>query len=434
MTARHVDSNPQLAWTAHRFDAAQPWNLRWAGHLYRRAASGASWPELQRALADGPQTAVERLVHPPTDAALAFDREYDRYESIADAAEDGGVLCGWWLRRMAFSPHPLRERMTLFWVDFFAPRVVGAYGPKMMASLVRLLRREALGDFRELLAAAMREAAVVAAASGEESRRPGDGGSLARRLFDRYTLGPGAATAAAVRDASRALAGRNVQDGKYRDAAPDAAAADKAIAAAIARPETARNVVKRLYRALVSETETPAEELIAPLAESFAKDYSISGLVATMLRSQRFFSAAAYRQRIKSPVELAVGLIRAFEQLAPTMPLAFALAGMGQDLVRLPGPSGWEGGLTWIHQAALIQRHNLAWTMLDESGPYGGKLDPEAVARRHRPGEPASRFLLDLLLQGDLDPNLIARFERSDGRPVRQIARAIAALPEYQLA
>ena len=434
MTARDADNHPQRAWAAHRPDAGQPWSLRWAGHLCRRAALGASWPELQKTLTDGPQTAVERLVRAPTDAALAFDREYDRYESIADAASDGGVFCGWWLRRMAFSPHPLRERMTLFWVDFLAPRVVGSYGSKMMASLVRVLRQQALGNFRELLPAAMKEAAVVAAASGEESRRPGDGEPLARRLFERYTLGPGAATAAEVHEAGRAFAGRSVQDGKYRDAASDAAAADKAIAAALARPETARNVVKRLYRAMISESESPAEELLAPLAETFAKDYDIARLVETMLRSQRFFSAAAYRQRIKSPVELAVGLIRAFERLVPTMPLGVALAAMGQDLMRLPGPSGWEGGPTWIHQAALVQRHNLAWALLAESGPYGGKLDPEAVARRHRPGDPPTRFLLDLLVQGDLEPSLIERFERGGGRQVRQVAHAIATLPEYQLA
>ena len=42
--------DPQWAWQRWRPSAEAPWDLKRAGHLYRRAAFGASWSELQTAL------------------------------------------------------------------------------------------------------------------------------------------------------------------------------------------------------------------------------------------------------------------------------------------------------------------------------------------------------------------------------------------------
>ena len=49
------------AWEPYRPTAADPWDLRKVGHLYRRAAFGGSWPELQAAVAAGPDAALDRL-------------------------------------------------------------------------------------------------------------------------------------------------------------------------------------------------------------------------------------------------------------------------------------------------------------------------------------------------------------------------------------
>ena len=56
--------DPRWAWAAYEPDADRPWNLARAGHLYRRAAFGASWEQLQQALSDGPQRTVDRLLQP----------------------------------------------------------------------------------------------------------------------------------------------------------------------------------------------------------------------------------------------------------------------------------------------------------------------------------------------------------------------------------
>jgi hypothetical protein len=54
--------DPRWAWEAYRPTAANPWDLRKAGHLYRRAAFGATWDELQTVVNDGPEKAVEKLL------------------------------------------------------------------------------------------------------------------------------------------------------------------------------------------------------------------------------------------------------------------------------------------------------------------------------------------------------------------------------------
>jgi hypothetical protein len=60
-------TDPAWAWAAYQPDARWPWNLAQAGHLYRRAAFGAGWDQLQQALSDGPQRAVSKLLKPQAD-------------------------------------------------------------------------------------------------------------------------------------------------------------------------------------------------------------------------------------------------------------------------------------------------------------------------------------------------------------------------------
>jgi hypothetical protein len=100
--------DPGWAWAPYQPDAARPWNLRWAGHLLRRAGFGADWARLQQALADGPQRTVDKLLRPEADVA-AFNLAYDEHETAAIDPGSGSSegLCQWWLRRMILSPQPL---------------------------------------------------------------------------------------------------------------------------------------------------------------------------------------------------------------------------------------------------------------------------------------------------------------------------------------
>ena len=166
-------------------------------------------------------------------------------------------------------------------------------------------------------------------------------------------------------------------------------------------------------------------------------------LVETMLRSNLFFSAAAYRRRIKSPAEFAIGIVKPLEETISTTQLANDLADLGQNLYNPPTIKGWAGGKHWINSTAIVARQNLASALLRGSGPYGNKLNPRAVAQRHGCATPESarRFLLDLFLQGDPGPVVYDALSkpprrRDDdlGGRTRYLAHVIVTLPEFHLA
>src|SRR5262245_40665250 len=109
--------DPRWAWAPYKPNGDNPWDLRKAGHLYRRAAFGANWSELHAALHDGPERAISRLMQGESPS-----KDYTGTASLLDsnARKDIGQARGWWLLRMLEGPHPLREKLTLFWHNHFA--------------------------------------------------------------------------------------------------------------------------------------------------------------------------------------------------------------------------------------------------------------------------------------------------------------------------
>src|SRR5579884_2147159 len=142
--------DPRWAWQPYRPTAQEPWDLRKVGHLYRRAAFGASWAELQAGLAAGPDDAVTRLLEGGP-GAEQFDRETtERVPSIA-RGNNGPQARAWWLYRILYTPHPLREKLTLFWHNHFATSNSNVNNAAFMLGQYRLMYNHALGSFRTLL-------------------------------------------------------------------------------------------------------------------------------------------------------------------------------------------------------------------------------------------------------------------------------------------
>src|SRR5262245_59703757 len=129
--------DPKEAWAPWKPSADDPWNLRWAAHLYRRAAFGApafapgasAWEGLHRAVRQGLEATFDELFtggpgladHDRLIDNLAPGRKRDRFLRTEPSLAD---LQAWWLHRMTTTPHPLREKMTLFWHNHFATSLV----------------------------------------------------------------------------------------------------------------------------------------------------------------------------------------------------------------------------------------------------------------------------------------------------------------------
>lgn len=442
--------DPRVAWAAYEPNGDRPWNLALAGHLYRRAAFGASWGRLQQALSDGPQRTIDKLVRPAGDIA-GFNQTHDDYEAATDSIEQ---LRAWWLRRMIQSPHPLQEKMTLFWHGHFATNAEKVKSGRLMREHVALLRSQALGSFAILLEGISKDPAMLLWMGAETSRKARPNENLARTIMEHFTLGADNCSESDIREASRAFTGWLVLRSKLRYISREHDSGTKQILGQqgnftrddvlriiLEQPATSHRIIRKLYRWLISETQQPDDALIEPLAKSFAKDYDVSKLVETMLRSNLFFSAAAYRRRIKCPTEFAIGIVKALENTVSTTQLAKDIADIGQNLYHPPTVNGWAGGQHWIDSAAIVGRQNLTWAMLRGTDPYGKKLNPLAVAQRHGYSEfeSASRFVLDLFLQGDVDEGVYDKLtqiaqEGNLEKRMRCFAHAAATLPEFHLA
>ena len=446
--------DPKRAWAAYEPAPERPWNLARAAHLLRRAGFGATWDELQRALKAGPQRTVDGLLQPAADVA-AFNRTFDHNEAAVSASGSAEPLRAWWLRRMIETPQPLLEKMTLFWHDYFATSAAQVPRGAAMRQHVQLLRANALGQFPTLLRAVCRDPATLLSLGAGANRKARPNEQLARQLLDRYTVGPGNYSPEDVRQAARALTGwvvlrsqlryfpRDHDDGTKTVLGHTGEFTDADVVSITAQhPATARTVVRRLYRWFVSETDAPDDALLTPLANAFARNFDVARLVGTILKSNLFYSPAAYQRRIKRPVEFALALVRGLEGSIATIPLAGHLADLGENLFYPPTSGGWEAGRHWINRATLIRRTNLATALLAPAGPYDGRLDPAATAQRHGYADPgaAEKFLLDLFLQPQPGAGIAEQLRklapRQGDRPhhLRQFADMVVTLPEFHLA
>jgi uncharacterized protein (DUF1800 family) len=407
-------------WAPYVPDADAPWNLRRIVHLHRRAGFAATWDELQRDLKDGPEASITRLLEgkarcrgvPGNFAAFA-----DRLADLALAAPEPNRLKGWWVYRMLFGPDPLTERLTLMWHDHFATGNLKVNDLALMRRQNETFRSLGRAPFGRLLHAMLRDPALLVWLDAPENTKGHPNENLARELMELFTLGIGPYSEDDVKQAARALTGWKLVDDEARFVPIRHDAGTKTIlgrtgafdADGLARlllehPATARRLAWRLCHEFFGEGAVD-DGAIGAMAEGLrARDLDIGWGVATVLRSRRFFEPADLGRRVSSPIEYAVGAVRALEMFDPspsTPVLADWCGRLGQDLFDPPNVGGWPGGRAWITTRSAIGRANLAAALIGgESVGLSTPFDPIATAARHGRGADP-RFYARLLLGAD---------------------------------
>lgn len=448
------------AWSEYKPSPDNPWTLRQVGHLYRRAAFGATYDELQAGLVDGPKKAIDKLLQGGPDGP-AFPDSIKR-------GNVGAHLPAWWLKRLLETKHPLKEKLTLFWHNHFATSNAKVNNAGFMIGLYELMYKHSLGNYAELLRDISRDPAMLVWLDGATSPKAVPNENYAREIMELFSLGIGHYTEQDIRQAARAFTGWRVRDGKAVFESNEYDAGEKTVLGKSGKFRDT-DIVKlcldqeacpmfiagKLYRYLVSESEPPAPELLKPLAEQFrAGGFDFGKLVATVLRSNLFFSDHAYRQRVKSPVDFAVGTVHALEGNVSALALAQSLEDLGQRLFYPPSVKGWDGGPAWLNGQTLLSRQNLMLALTStEDDRYRRRCDPATVVRKYAKNGDTSAvgFLLTLLLQDDVPADTHGRLndylraarsrkwpayrpesERAD-QPIRAVCHLVLTLPEYQL-
>jgi uncharacterized protein (DUF1800 family) len=464
--ATNID--PRWAWEPYQPTSQAPWDVKKAGHLYRRAGFGATTEELEAAVKLGPDKAIDQLLKGGS-GLEEFEKETAPLAQSTARANNGPQLRAWWLYRMIYSPHPLREKLTLFWHNHFATSNAKVNNAGFMLGQYQLMYRHALGSYRSLVMDMGKDPAMLVWLDTRGSKKGAPNENYARELMELFSLGVGNYTETDIREAARAFTGWEIQGGKAAFNENQHDATDKTVLGqkgnwngdditriCLEQKVCASFICRKLYRFLVSDTQPPAPELIEPLAEQFRKsDYDFGSLVKTMLRSNLFFAPTTYRSSIKSPVDFALGIARALEGRIGTVALAQALESLGQNVFFPPSVKGWDGGQAWLNGQTLLYRQNLALAMTStEDARFGRRTDPAALARKHgkKSDDEVVDFFLRLFLQGDVAADSRAKLvdymqqARKRGVPVywteedaadhrvRAVCHLVLTLPEFQLA
>jgi len=467
--------DPRWAWERYRPGRDNPWDLRKVGHLFRRTGFGATNAELDAALRDGPDWAIDMVLQ-GRPGQMEFERATAGLAQSIGQANNGIQATAWWMYRMLYTPHPLREKLTYFWHNHFATSNRKVNNARYMLGQYELTRRHAQGNFRSLLQEISHDPAMMVWLDTVQSRRQMPNENYARELMELFSLGitnlrrPGQRnyTEEDIREAARAFTGWQIDNGRavFREEQHDPTEktvlgqrgrwrADDIVRICLEREAAPYFIANKLFRFLVSETVPATPELLEPLASAFRQsDYDFGAMVERVLRSNLFFSPLVYRTRVKTPVDYALGILRGLEGRQGTIALATALEGLGQRLFYPPSVAGWEGGRAWLNAQTLLFRQNLALALTStEDTRFGRRCDPAVLARQHHRQSDTELvdFFLRLFLQGDVPTGtrerLLAYGRQTRGQSVpvywtsadaadqrvRALCYLVLTLPEFQL-
>ncbi|MCA9221811.1 MAG: DUF1800 domain-containing protein [Planctomycetales bacterium] len=448
--------DPAWAWSPYQPSAEQPWDRRRAAHLFRRAGFGATAAELVEAVSIEPAVVVEQLVGSASDSGTErSDPASDALARAVLATGDPHQLGAWWAYAMLGTPTPLVEKMTLFWHGHFATSAEKVTDAELMFRQNRLLRQHALGDFAALTHAVARDPAMLIYLDSATNRKAHPNENFARELMELFCLGEGNYTERDIQELARCFTGWEIRQRSFRFNRYQHDAGDKsilgrtgpfpdseAVDVVLDQPAATQFIVGKLFRFFVADEPAPTAALLQPLADDLREhNWDVRVVVRRMLGSQLFFSDIVRGRKVRSPVDLILGLLRPLQGSTNTYQVAEDLERLGQGLFFPPNVKGWDGGRTWINSASLLDRSNAVGSLLRSSKTrFGGENLGEYLSRDNASPAATLNQLAELLLAVPLHEATQARllnlYERSNkDRNQRWIEtlHALATLPEFQL-
>ena len=471
-------------------------DLQLMAHLMRRAGFGASREELDALVEQGYDATVESLMD--TDDPNSMDLDLIRRYHPDHMGMMGNNIGSHWMYRMISTDAPLREKTALFWHGIFATGYSKLANGKVLHDQIRMFARHGLGRFDNLLVELSKDPAMIVWLDNCENHNGAINENYGRELLELFSMGVGHYSEDDIKEAARAFTGWTIGNTDYmtlksmRDSIwpygrlsfhfefnPDdhdngekEFLGEKGnfdgqdiIDIICAQPATARFIARHMYSFFVADEPPVPEwpykpprdpEAIEMLAQVyFDSGYNIKEMIRALLKSDFFKSEDVMYQRVKSPVELMVGVLkltgefpRPKEEMIPTHMHAIF---MGQHLMNPPSVEGWHWGTEWIDSGALVERVNFASERLGNlESPGVQNMVGNVLSEKNGETDPAElvdKALEQLSLSEVTDAtreSLIEFVVRSDEiggsdrlTPEERAANAlkiVAAAPEFQRA
>jgi uncharacterized protein (DUF1800 family) len=405
--------------------ASEPWNVNRVNHLYRRVGFGATPAEVSSALALSYTDVVDALL---ADALLLpaelperprFHERWlekppylgtDTQKQIEQANEyyyAHQAIRRQWAEAMFEPSTMLREKMLGFWMNHFVIESNKVYYPQTTYRYMEMLRKNAWGNFKQMVKDVTIQPAMLIYLDGYISYRGRPNENYARELLELFTMGVTDKNGNAnytefdIKEIARSLTGytldvtgqgENVMGAVYNVVAHDAsfkqpfgapkknyglASSGAAVVDIIdlifekRAEQIAWYMAHKLYANFIYHSpSTPAElavvQQIADLLQS--SNWEMKPVLRAILTSAHFFDAANIGAGVKSPIEYIVGALRAFgfndinDLQAGT--ITFYAGALEQILLDPPNVKGWIGGRAWASTTTLPLRNTYYATQL----------------------------------------------------------------------
>jgi uncharacterized protein (DUF1800 family) len=374
-------------------------------------------------------------------------------ETIRKTQQFMGEVQSAQLARAVTSDRQLEEVMAAFWENHFSVFAGKGQTRLFLTEYDRdVIRPRVLGKFRDLLGAVAKSPAMLffldnfqsAADSTQPTLAParararlqalrpnpkapkrGLNENYARELMELHTLGvDGGYSQKDVQEVARALTGwtfdrptgqfrfvplihdageKNIL-GKKFPAGHGQDEGERVLDLVASHPSTARYITTKLARHFVSDE--PPKSLVDRCSDTFSKtEGDIRETVGCIVKSNEFFSRAAYRAKVKTPFELVASALRAVNAQADTTPRsAQIVARLGQPIFGRQTPDGWpDRADAWMNTGAILNRINFG-LQLASGGVPGAQLRnlPEFATLRAQPREQQVDAVVKSMLGGQV--------------------------------
>jgi len=285
-------------------------------------------------------------------------------EQSRDDLKKGNLL---WIETMVNSEAQLREKMSLFWHGHFACRSQNSF---FAQELLQIIRSNALGNFGDMLKAVSKSPAMLQFLNNQQNKKSHPNENFAREVMELFTMGRGNYTENDVKEAARAFTGWAfeprggfvVRKFQHDDGSKTFLGktgnfdGDDILNMLLENKQTANYISRKMYRFFVNENVN--EQNQQWLSKRFyANNYDIAKLLEDIFTSDWFYDEKNIGNRIKSPVELIVGIRRFLPlQLENDQSQLLLQRALGQVLFYPPNVAGWPGGKNWIDSSSLMLR------------------------------------------------------------------------------
>jgi uncharacterized protein (DUF1800 family) len=302
---------------------------------------------------------------------------------------------------MVNSGAQLREKMSFFWHGHFACRNLNVF---YQQGLLDVIRTNALGNFGDLLKEVSKSAAMLNFLNNQQNRKDHPNENFAREVMELFTLGRGNYTEHDIKEAARAFTGwasNPKGEFMFRRFQHDAGSktvlgktgnldGDEVLDILLEQKQTAKFISQKIYKFFVNEQ--PDSSITEWLAGRFYKNnYDIAKLLEDIFTSDWFYEEKNIGAKIKSPVELLVGIQRMLPmKLENEQALMLLQRVLGQMLFYPPNVAGWPGGKSWIDSSTLMMRMRIPRLIndTDEMNVKPKDDDDQMMGRKDDDGNP----------------------------------------------